>query len=82
MIRLSNAPGHDSIMLSINGSSVIVTKRELETICEMSKSFFTIRWPDDDCDEVFDTPNRSDLEDLIADDKRERAADMMKELSQ
>lgn len=80
MIRLSNT-GSDNVIITTDYHSIVVTKDELKTVCDMAKTFFAIKWPDDFCDEVYLSLERSDMNDIVADDNRERAADMQQELN-
>lgn len=79
MIRLSNT-GSDNVIITTDYHSIVVTKDELKNLCDMSKTFFAIKWPDDFVDEVYVSLER-DIDSIIVDDNRERANDMAKEFS-
>lgn len=82
MIRLSNSSGSDYIVISTRHESIAVTKSELKTLCDMAKNFFEIKWPDDDCYDEAHLSLERNIDSVIADDNRERARDMAKELGQ
>jgi hypothetical protein len=69
--------------ISMHVKSIEILRREdltysqaLLHIAKMQEEFILSRWPDADCDEEFSDGLRSDEQDLIDDDNRDRANDM------